>query len=365
MISCCATSLNSKLISAKRHIFSEMIVDIGLFLGSEFDSNMVSIKEIIGGNLMDSFFLKGIIIKKPFSYAGYEKQNKKVYYPYILLLDIELEIKTEKNHSETKIKNIKDYKTMIDAEWSIMYEKLDKITMSGVKTVFSKKSIGDLATQYFAERDIICGGRISNDDLFKISRGTGASIVSNCSDLNPNYLGKCKIIEEKQIGKERFIIFAGCPVESATIVIKGGNRKLLDETKRCLNDGIMILKRVTQNRKIVGGAGSIEMKISSKIKKYANCRNGLERKILFKFATSLEIIPKTLCENAGLDLLSIISFLRSKHYNENSWLGIDMEKGFCFDAIGNFIWEPVNVKINAIQAAVEVVSVLLTIGLAF
>jgi len=292
LISCCATSLNSKLISGKRHIFSEMIVDIGLFMGSEFDLNMVSVKGILGGNLSDSFFLKGIIIKKPFSYAGYEKQNKKIYYPAILLLDIELEIKTEKDQSETKINNTKNFKKLIDVEWSIMYEKLDKITQSGAKTVFSKKSIGDLATQYFAERGVVSGGRIPIDDLSKISKGTGAQLISSCNKINSSNFGKCKILEEKQIGKEKFIIFAGCPKESATIIIRGGNKKLLDETKRCLNDGIMIMKRVTQNRKIVGGAGSIEMKIASKIKKYAKQQVGEEGLILSKFATSFEIIPK-------------------------------------------------------------------------
>lgn len=365
LISCCATSLNSKLISGKRHIFSEMIVDIGLFMGSDFDLNMISVKGILGGNLTDSFFLKGIIIKKPFSYAGYEKQNKKLYYPIILLLDIELEIKTEKNQSETKIKKISDYKMMIDVEWSLMYEKLDKIAQSGSKVVFSKKSIGDLATQYFAEREIVCGGRILSDDLSKISKGTGAQIISSCFNIIPDYCGKCKILEEKQIGNERYIVLSGCPTEAVTIIIRGGNSKLLDETKRCLNDGIMVMKRVIKNRKIVGGAGSIEMKICSKIKKYAKELLGTEQLILSKFAKSFEIIPKTLCENAGLDFLSIISCLKIKHYEKDCWLGIDMEKGSIFDAIENFIWEPVNVKINAIQAATEIVSLLSTIGFSF
>lgn len=362
LISCCATSLNSKLISGKRHIFSEMIVDIGLFMGSEFDLNMISVKGILGGNLIDSFFLKGIVIKKPFSYAGYEKQYKKVYYPVILLLDIELEIKTEKDHSETKINKISDFRVMIDVEWSIMYEKLDKISQSGTKVVFSKRSIGDLATQYFSERGIICGGRIFIDDLSRISKGTGAQIISSCLNISSDYCGKCRILEEKQIGNERFIVLAGCPTEAVTIVIRGGNRKLLDETKRCLNDGIMVMKRVIKNRKIVGGAGSIEMKISSKIKKYTRNLVGAERLILSKFAKSFEIIPKTLCENAGLDFLSIVSCLKNKHYESDCWFGVDIEKGTIFDTIENFIWEPINVKINTIQAATEVVSILSTIG---
>lgn len=358
LISCCATSLNSKLISGKRHIFSEMIVDIGLFMGSNFDPNMISVKEILGGNLSDSFFLKGVVIKKPFSYAGYEKQKKKLYYPKILLLDIELEIKTEENQSETKIKRMVDFKFMVDVEWSLMYEKLDKIVRSGTNVVFSRKSVGDLATQYFAERDIICGGRVSDDDISKISKGTGAKILSSDLNFTSIYCGKCKILEERQIGNERFIVLTGCPIEIATIIIRGGNMKLLEETKRCLNDGIMVMKRVIKNRKIVGGAGSIEMKISSKIKKYAKKFMGTEQMILTKFAQSFEVIPRTLCENAGLDFLTIISCLRSRHFESECWLGVDIEKGSVFDSIENFIWEPLNVKIGAIQATVEIVSIL-------
>ena len=363
LISCCATSLNSKLISGKRHIFSEMIVDIGLFMGSEFDLNMVSVKGILGGNLMDSFFIKGIIIKKPFSYAGYEKQHKKIYYPTILLLDNELEIKTEKNHADIKINKISDFRFIIDSEWSIMYEKLDKISKLGANVVFSKKSIGDLATQYFSERGIVCGGRVINDDLSRISKGTGARIVTSCHNLIPDYCGKCRILEEKQIGNERFIVLAGCPTDTITVALRGGNMKLLNETKRCLNDGIMVMKRVVKNRKIVGGAGAIEMKISAKIRKYSKKIGGQEQLILSKFAQSLEIVPRTLCENAGLDFLSIISCLKNKHYENDCWLGIDIEKGSVFDSIVNFIWEPVNVKINAIQAATEVVSILSTVNI--
>ncbi|AEA38908.1 t-complex protein1 eta SU (nucleomorph) [Cryptomonas paramecium] len=361
LMSCCATSLNSKLISTKRHIFSEMIVNICIYMGEEFDLNMISVKNITGGCINDSFFIKGIGIKKPFSYAGSEKQFKKYYFPKILVTDIELEIKPEKNNAESKIKYIQDFQAIIDAEWSIIYEKLDKICKSKIKAVFSKSSIGDLSTQYFAERGVLCGGRISSDDVNRIAIGTCAQIISSISDINDFTLGRCNLIEERQIGEERFLILSGCKSESVTIILRGASDNLLQEIKRCLNDGIMIVKKTIKNQTIVGGAGSIEMHLSCKLRKYANSLTGQNQLIVSKYARALEIIPKTICENAGLDFMNMVSKLRYLHTNSLNWAGIDIEKGKILNSYQNYIWEPSLTKISILQAATEAACSILTI----
>ena len=361
LMSCCATSLNSKLISGKRHIFSEMIVNICIFMGKDFDTNMISVKEIVGGSINDSFFIKGIGIKKPFSYAGSEKQFKKYYLPNILAVNIELEIKSEKDNSESRINNVKNFMAIIDAEWSIIYEKLDKIAKSNTNAIFSKLPIGDLATQYFAERGILCGGRVSNDDMTRISRGTSARILTCVSDINSYTIGKCNLIEEKQIGNERFIILLGCKIESVTIIIRGASKNLLEEAKRCLNDGMMVAKKTIKNQTIVGGAGAIEMRLSCRLRKYAETLSGQNQLIVSKYAQALEIIPRTICENAGLDFMPLVSELRYIHNNSNSWSGINIETGKIFDSYANYIWEPALVKINALQAATEAACAIITI----
>ena len=360
LMSCCATSLNSKLISGKRHVFSEMIVNICIYMGKEFDTNMISVKSIAGGGINDSFFIKGIGIKKPFSYAGSEKQFKKYYFPNILAVNLELEIKSEKDNSESRVKNIKNFQAIIDAEWSIIYEKLDKISRAKTNVIFSKLPIGDLATQYFAERGILCGGRVSNDDMTRISKGTFAQIVTSIADINQNTLGKCNLIEEKQIGNERFLILLGCKIESITIIIRGASENLLEEAKRCLNDGMMVVKKTMKNQTIVGGAGAIEMRLSCRLRKYAETLSGQNQLIMSKYAQALEVIPKTICENAGLDFMPLLSELRYNHYNCNNWSGINVETGKIFDSYGNYIWEPAVIKINALQAATEAACAIIT-----
>lgn len=361
LITCCATSLNSKLISSKRHIFSEIIASIGVSMGSKFDPSMISIKTILGGSLNDSCLFNGILIKKPFCYAGSEKQEKKIRYPSILLLDIELEIKDEKVGSETMINQVSKYRELIDAEWSLIYEKLDLIAQTGIKAVFSKKAIGDLATQYFSERGILCGGRIDGDDILRLSNGIGAKIVSNILDINPKSIGNCKLLEERQIGSGRYLLLSGLRAEMKTIVIRGSNIKVLDETKRCLNDGIMIIKKVLKDQRIVGGAGAVEIKLANRLIEYSKNFLHDDQVLLRKFANSLEIIPKTLLENAGFDSTLILSKLMTRHREKDCWDGIDIEKGEIFDAFTNYIWEPASVKQNAIHAAVETACIILSI----
>nr|UXY87775.1 T-complex protein1 eta SU [Cryptomonas curvata] len=360
LMCCCATSLNSKLISGKRHVFSEMIVNICIYMGKEFDTNMISVKSIVGGSINDSFFIKGIGIKKPFSYAGSEKQFKKYYFPNVLAVNLELEIKSEKDSSESQINSVKSFQAIIDAEWSIIYEKLDKISQVKTNVIFSKLPIGDLATQYFAERGILCGGRVSSDDMTRISRGTSAQIVTSITDININTLGKCNLIEEKQIGNERFLILLGCKIESITIILRGASENLLEEAKRCLNDGMMVVKKTMKNQMIVGGGGAIEMRLSCRLRKYAETLSGQNQLIVSKYAQALEIIPKTICENAGLDFMRLVSELRFIHYNSDNWSGINVETGKIFNSYDNYIWEPAIIKINSLQAATEAACTIIT-----
>merc|ERR1712004_877033 len=120
--------------------------------------------------------------------------------------------------------------------WNILYEKLDRIAASGAKIVLSKLPIGDVATQYFSDREMFCAGRVVEEDL------------------NDETLGTCETFEEKQIGGERFNLFRGCPKsQSCTIILRGGAEQFMEETERSLHDAIMIVRRAMQNDSVVAG----------------------------------------------------------------------------------------------------------------
>merc|ERR1712168_1110076 len=171
---------------------------------------MIGIKKVAGGALEDTELVPGVAFKKTFSYAGFEMQKKVYTKPKIALLNIELELKAEKDNAEVRLENVAEYQKVVDAEWNIPYDKLDRITASGAKVVLSKLPIGDVATQYFADRDMFCAGRVPDEDLKRTMKACGGSVQTTASSLTDDVLGRCTEFEEVQIGGERYNIFKGC-----------------------------------------------------------------------------------------------------------------------------------------------------------
>lgn len=200
---CASTTLSSKMIAQKKEFFSRLVVDAVKSLDDYLPLNMIGIKKVTGGALEDSQLIRGVAFKKTFSYAGFEMQPKRYVNPKIALLNIELELKAERDNAEIRVDNVKEYQNIVDAEWKILYDKLEKIAQCGAKVVLSKLPIGDVATQYFADRDMFCAGRVAEDDLKRTMRACGGNILTTCNDLNDANLGRCGLFEESQIGGER------------------------------------------------------------------------------------------------------------------------------------------------------------------
>merc|ERR1719201_944415 len=149
---------------------------------------MIGIKKVTGGAVTDSQLVQGVAFKKTFSYAGFEQQPKSFTNPKVLLLHLELELKAEKDNAEVRLSNPDEYQSIVDAEWRIIYEKLEKIAESGAQVILSRLAIGDLATQYFADRGIFCAGRVEGDDLERTSLAVGAPVQTTVNGLTSDVL---------------------------------------------------------------------------------------------------------------------------------------------------------------------------------
>lgn len=359
-----ATAMSSKLIHRNADFFTKMVVDAVLSLDQEeLNERLIGVKKITGGALQDSLFVNGVAFKKTFSYAGFEQQPKSFKKPKIVCLNVELELKSEKDNAEVRVEQVSDYQAIVDAEWQIIYNKMEALYKTGAKVVLSKLPIGDLATQYFADRDIFCAGRVASDDLDRVCRATGASLQSTCSDIQAKHLGTCETFDERQIGGERFNFFEGCPeAKTCTLVLRGGAEQFIAEVERSLHDAIMIVKRAIKNRNIVAGGGAVEMQISSYLHNYADKNIPHKQQPIIKaFAKALEVIPRQLCDNAGVDATDILNRLRVEHKKGNIWAGVDFKTEGIANNMENFVWEPSVVKINALQAATEAACLILSV----
>merc|ERR1712210_177652 len=334
--------MSSKLIHQQKDLFSKMVVQAVMMLDAQtLPLNMIGIKKVQGGALEDTLLVDGVAFKKTFSYAGFEMQKKVYTKPKIALLNIELELKAEKDNAEVRLENVEEYQKVVDAEWNILYDKLDRIAASGAKIVLSKLPIGDVATQYFSDREMFCAGRVIEEDLNRTMKSCGGAIQTTVHDLNDKTFASCETFEEKQIGGERFNFFKGCPKsQSCTIILRGGAEQFMEETERSLHDAIMIVRRAIKNDAFVAGK---------------------EQLIIAAMAKALEIIPRQLCDNAGFDATNILNKLRQKHAQGALWYGVDILAEDIADNYEKCVWEPAVVKINAITAASEAACLILSV----
>ncbi|XP_063590718.1 T-complex protein 1 subunit eta-like [Penaeus indicus] len=359
---CAGTSLNSKLIHQQKDFFAKMVVDAVMSLDDLMPLDMIGIKKVTGGALEDSQLVDGVAFKKTFSYAGFEMQPKRYEKPKIALLNIELELKAERDNAEIRVDSVEEYQKIVDTEWNILYEKLDLIHKSGAKVVLSKLPIGDVATQYFADRDMFCAGRVVEEDLKRTMKACGGAIMTTAHDLNESVLGTCELFEEKQIGAERFNLFKGCPqAKTCTIVLRGGAEQFLEETERSLHDAIMIVRRALKHDAVVAGGGAIELEVSRYLREYSRSIASKEQLFLAAYAKALEVVPRQLCDNAGFDSTTILNKLRARHAEGGKWFGVDVMSEDIADNFIACVWEPAIVKINALTAASEAACLILSV----
>ncbi|KAK9447951.1 chaperonin Cpn60/TCP-1 family [Limtongia smithiae] len=360
---CATTAMSSKLINQNSDLFSKMVVDAVMTLDQDdLDEKLIGIKKVSGGSIEDSALVAGVAFKKTFAYAGFEQQPKSFLNPKILSLNVELELKAEKDNAEVRVEQVSEYQAIVDAEWKIIYDKLEAICATGAKIVLSRLPIGDLATQYFADRDIFCAGRVPEEDLQRVVQAVGGSVQSTTTSIKPEYLGTCEKFEERQIGGERFNLFTGCPkAKTCTLILRGGADQFIEEVNRSLHDAIMIVKRSVKNRSVVAGGGAIDMELSKYLRDYSRTIAGKQQLVIAAFAKALEVIPRQLCDNAGFDATDLLNRLRMRHARGDVWAGLDFTTEDISDNMDKFVWEPSLVKVNAIQSAAEAACLILSV----
>jgi T-complex protein 1 subunit eta len=362
---CAATAMSSKLIHSQKDFFKKVVVDAVLSLDEDLDESLIGMKAVPGGALQDTLLVKGVAFKKTFSYAGFEQQPKYFQNPKVICLNVELELKAERDNAEIRIESVDQYQSIVDAEWQIIFDKLEKICKTGAQVVLSKLPIGDLATQYFADRGIFCAGRVPQNDLKRVIAAVGGSIQTSVEDLlnsEAKVLGTCGKFEEIQIGGERYNLFTECPrSKTCTIIMRGGAEQFLAEVERSLHDAIMIVRRALKHKSVVAGGGAVEMALSKYLRDYARSIHGKQQLIVSSFAKALEIIPRTLCDNAGFDATNILNLLRMEHAKGMERTGIDINNECPSNTFELFVWEPTVVKVNVLEAATEAACLILSV----
>lgn len=345
--------------SAKEKLSELAVRAVKKVWNETFDADDVKLEKKTGGALEDTELIEGIVIEKEIAHPGMPKKIKKAK---IALLDTALEIKNTEIDAKISITDPSQMQAFLDQEEKMIRNMVDKVIKSGANAVFCQKGVDDLAQHFFAKKEILVARRVKQSDMKAISRATGAKIVSNLDDLNEKDLGRAGIVQEKKIGEDEMLYITDCENPKAvTILIRGGTAHIVDEAKRAMTDAIGDVAAALKVGKVVAGAGAPETELAKELRKYADGLSGREQLAVQAFAQAMEIIPKTLAENAGLDPIDIITQMKSAHDRGEKWAGVDAFTGKIIDSWKAGVIEPLNIKTQAISSASEVTQMILRI----
>lgn len=323
------------------------------------DEDYIKIEKKEGGELDDSVLINGVVVDKERVHSSMPRVVKNAK---IALLDVALEIKETETDAEIRITSPDQLQAFLNQEEKMLRDMAEKIIKSGANVVFCQKGIDDNAQHYLAKAGIFAARRVKKSDMDKLARASGAIVVTNLNDLTAKDLGASEQVEEKKIGGESMTFVEGCKDSKAvTILIRGGTKHVVDEAERAVVDGIGAVSCAIEMGKIVAGGGAIEMDLAVKLRDYAKEIGGREQLAIEAFADSLEIIPRTLAESAGIDPIDTLVKLRSQHVKGMKYAGVNVLKARVDDMKAMDVIEPTKVKRQAIASAAEAAGMILKI----
>jgi archaeal chaperonin len=240
---------------------------------------------------------------------------------------------------------------------------VDKIESSGANVVLCQKGIDDMAQHYLAKEGIVAVRRIKESDITKLSKATGAKIITNIDELSSTDLGSADLVEERKVETDKWVFVEGCKnPKSLSILVRGGSQKIVDEAERSVHDAIMNVKDVVEYPYVIVGGGASEIAVSQQVREWSNSLSGREQLAGEKFADALESIPLVLAENAGMDIIDTQVQLRAKSGSSGKVrFGVDVLEGKVADLASKDVYEPLLVKEQIIKSATETASLILRI----
>jgi thermosome len=360
------TSMGSKAVGAAREHLAQISIDAVTQIAEQrgdrkiADIDNIQLVKKTGKSLLETQLISGIIIDKEVVHSGMPKKKENAK---IALLDSALEIEKTEMSAEIRIKDPTQMQAFLDQETNMMKAMVDKIKAAKADVVFCQKGVDDMVQHFLAKAGIIAVRRVKESDMEKLSRATGGRIVSDLDDLKATDLGSAGLVEERKIGDDKMIFVEKCKdPHSVAILIRAGLERMVDEAERAMIDSLSVVSDVIENSRIVAGGGAVEVEVAKELRKYATSVGGREQLAVEAFADAVEVIPKTLAENAGLEAIDIIVELRSAHEKlKGKYMGVNVFNGKVQDSLENGVIEPAVVKEQAIKSAAESAAMILRI----
>jgi thermosome len=355
------TAMTGKGAEYSRDTLATLAVEAVKMVEEEgnIDKDNIKIEKRTGGSVEDSELIKGIVMDKERLSASMPRVIKDAK---IALIDREIEIKKTEIDAKIEIKTPDQMQGFLDQEENMLKKMVEQITATGANVILCQKGVDDVAIHFLAKKGVYAVRRVSESDMKKIAKATGAKVVNNLKDLNESDLGNAGTVEEKKVGDEEFTYIVDCKNPKAvTLLIRGGTEHVTNEIERAVTDAVGDVIAALRTGLVTAGAGAPEIELAASLRRYAHSLSGREQLAVEAFADAMEIIPKTLVENAGLDPIDTMTDLKAAHSKKQKWAGIDVFTGKVMDAWKRGVIEPLNINTQAVSSAAEVAVMVLRI----
>jgi len=359
------TSMTGKVAAANKELLADIAYRAVKAVAEEengkitVDLDNIKIEKKQGGAVEDTELINGIILDKERVHPDMPRVVKDAK---ILLLNTALEVKKTEVDAQIRISDPTQLQKFLDEEEAMLRKMVEKIKNSGANVVLCQKGIDDLAQHYLAKAGIFAVRRVKKSDMEKLVRATGASIVSELDEITEDDLGYAGRVEEKKIGDDEMTYVVDCKeAKAVSVLIRGGTEHVVDEIERGLHDALSVIAVTLEDGKITVGGGSAAVEISLALQDYASNIGGREQMAIESFANAIEIVPKALATNAGMDAIDILMDLRKAHKEGKKYHGVDVLGGGIADMKERNVIEPLRVGTQAIKSATDAAVMILRI----
>ncbi|NHN43496.1 thermosome subunit [Halorubellus sp. JP-L1] len=356
-----ATAMTGKGAESAKDILSELVVDAVLAVQDDegIDTDNIKVEKVVGGSTDNSDLVEGVLVDKT---RVHDNMPYFVEDANVAVLDDALEVKEADIDTEVNVTDPDQLQQFLDQEEAQLKEMVDQLVDVGADVVFAEDGIDDMAQHYLAKEGILAVRRTSSDDAKRIARSTGARIVSNLNDIEEDDLGFAgNVVEQDVAGSTKILIEDVEDAKSVTLLLRGGTEHVVDEVERAIDDSLGVVRTTLEDGKVLPGGGAPETALSLALRDFADSVGGREQLAIEAFADAVEVIPRTLAENAGLDSIDSLVELRSKHDGGAASAGLDAYTGDVIDMSEEGVVEPLRVKTQAIESATEAAVMLLRI----
>ncbi len=361
LVNIAITAMTGKGAEANKEVLAELIWQAvqNVADNGKIHLDDIKVETIVGESADTSELVQGMVLDKERVHAS---MPERVENAKVALLDAALEIKNTEIDAKIQITDPSQLNLFLEQEERTLRDMVEAVSRTGAMVVFCQKGIDDIAQHFLAKKHILAVRRVKKSDMEKLSRATGAKIVSNWKELTPADLGVAGVVCEKKIGNEEMIFVEKCSnAKAVTLLVHGGTAHVADEIKRAVTDALGDIAASLRDGAVVAGAGAVEMELAKELRKYAGTLRGREQLAVQAFAEAMEVIPRTLAENAGLDPIDMLTQLRSAHDEGQTKAGVNVFTGTVMDAWEQGVIEPLKVKTQALSSAAEVAEMILRI----